>query len=404
MLGCWTRRSLADDIWLVAGAGRASLPATAAPIEGAAAALRAPIWLAEDGQDRDLIAIVEQLLPHLGARVAEASRGWLLDRIGDALREGRLRAYASPAPRLAPNGGAARGAAGAPATKPPPPAEAKDDAPPSEPVATWIGLKLVDQNGAPVGGRRYRVELSDGTVKSGTLGPTGITAIQGLKPDTCKVYCPYFELVEAQTYVVQDGEHLSEIAERFGYDDDDTIWQDGKNAKLRELRPNPYVLLAGDELYLPERKPKRESKPTGAEHVFTIKTTPLKLKLVLENFLQKPVAAKELATKPDPLATPRMTGGDGDIELTIERSARFFQMTIDGYEGELHVGRLDPIGEDTGVNARLVNLGYLHGAPEEADGDELALAIEELQADAGLPVTGTMDDPTRAQLVAMHGS
>lgn len=79
----------------------------------------------------------------------------------------------------------------------------------------------------------------------------------------------------------------------------------------------------------------------------------------------------------------------------------------DGAGGELHlrlrVAALAPVSDAAGVRQRLENLG-LHCGREEAPGPRTAKAIRRLQARGGLPVTGELDDATRAKLVELHGS
>jgi hypothetical protein len=61
---------------------------------------------------------------------------------------------------------------------------------------SWIEIKLVDETGAPVPGEKYRIELPDGSVREGVLGPEG-TAWQGnLDPGTCKITFPDLDASE----------------------------------------------------------------------------------------------------------------------------------------------------------------------------------------------------------------
>lgn len=398
-------RGLAGDRLLLTSRGAPPEPG-AEPLSAGEARMHLGPWLAEPASRAILLEAYAAFVGWLG--IEPRSDREIVELVGPRLAAELERGDAVVFALVESN------APGIPLPKPIPHVPAPHPSTPPQPTPSrnrhvsdekvWIGILLVDQDKNPVPRRRYRIVLPNNETRDGTLGPKGEARLDGIEPGMCEVFCPYFEPVAEQTYVVKDGEHLAEIAARFGYEDDQTIWMDPANAALRELRPNPYVLAAGDELHLPAAEPVQESKPTGANHTFTLTTTPLKLKLVLETFRSRPIASDAMTEEPAPLAAPDATGGDGDIELTIARSSRFFSFAIDGHEGELHVGRLDPITEGAGVNARLVNMGYLHGTPEEADGDELALAIEEFQADAQIDVTGTIDDATRRELVVMHGS
>src|SRR5258706_12719858 len=80
-------------------------------------------------------------------------------------------------------------------------------------------------------------------------------------------------------HVVKQGEHLSQIAKQHGFFDFRLIWDHPKNAKLKALRLNPNVLLPGDLLHIPDKEPKKESRPTGARHVFRIPGPTLTLRV-----------------------------------------------------------------------------------------------------------------------------
>jgi hypothetical protein len=60
-----------------------------------------------------------------------------------------------------------------------------EGAPPSQvEQTTWIAFKLVDDEGHPIVGRSYRVELSDGSERTGTTGD-GEIRIDPIAPGTC---------------------------------------------------------------------------------------------------------------------------------------------------------------------------------------------------------------------------
>ena len=69
---------------------------------------------------------------------------------------------------------------------------------PSKPPASgeekkphWIEIKLVDTEGNPVPGEKYKITLPDGsTVAEGTLDGKGFARVDGIDPGTCKVTFP----------------------------------------------------------------------------------------------------------------------------------------------------------------------------------------------------------------------
>ncbi len=68
--------------------------------------------------------------------------------------------------------------------KPPQTAEEKAQKP------SWIEIELVDEDGAPVPGERYRIELPDGSVAQGTLDAKGVARVEGIEPGNCKITFP----------------------------------------------------------------------------------------------------------------------------------------------------------------------------------------------------------------------
>jgi hypothetical protein len=71
-------------------------------------------------------------------------------------------------------------------------AERSEEVPRPE-VEHWIEIVLVDDEGAPVAGERYRVELPNGEIREGRLGVTGKARLSGIDPGRCKVTFPLRE-------------------------------------------------------------------------------------------------------------------------------------------------------------------------------------------------------------------
>ena len=102
-----------------------------------------------------------------------------------------------------------------------------------------------------------------------------------------------------ETYIVKQGDFLSKIAVRFGFANAKTIWDDPKNAKMKQERKNPNVLFPGDELFIPDKKQKQESAPTEQKSRFELKTSKLILRLILEDAYNKPIANAQCELKVD---------------------------------------------------------------------------------------------------------
>jgi hypothetical protein len=68
-----------------------------------------------------------------------------------------------------------------------------------------------------------------------------------------------------RTHVVVEGENLSTIAAREGFRDFRKLYEAPENAELRKKRPNPNLILPGDEVVIPDRKPLSVKVAPGAK-------------------------------------------------------------------------------------------------------------------------------------------
>jgi hypothetical protein len=55
---------------------------------------------------------------------------------------------------------------------------------------TWIEIELIDPNGNPVPGERYKITMPDGSIKYGRLDDNAKARIEKLQPGTCQVTFP----------------------------------------------------------------------------------------------------------------------------------------------------------------------------------------------------------------------
>jgi hypothetical protein len=204
-------------------------------------------------------------------------------------------------------------------------------------------------------------------------------------------------------YEVQQGDHVVDISERFGFLDYHTVWDDPNNADLKSKR-NPNVLFPGDQLFIPDKQTKTESRATGNTYVFQIPVEQLKLRIALRDFDNQPIANTACQLVAGDKTFDLMSDGDGKIEQTIPSTLKTATLLVPdlNLEMEVKVGNLDPIDQDSGWMARLTNLGYLDPYINPDD-DMVSWAIQEFQCDNKLTVNGTMDDATRGQLQSIYG-
>jgi hypothetical protein len=212
------------------------------------------------------------------------------------------------------------------------------------------------------------------------------------------------------THVVRPGEHLAGIAAQHGFENSDAIWNDPANADLRDKRKHPDVLMAGDEVALPDKVPKTVEMASGTSRRFVLHRTTVELRLRLRDLAGQPISGSKCALIIDGVERQATSGADGVVATRIDSRTTSAKLRRDGGSIDIAIGQLDPVAEDSGWQARLINLGYLEGPLRDSTGglshgDELELraAIEEFQCDHGLALSGTADAPTRDALVKTHG-
>jgi N-acetylmuramoyl-L-alanine amidase len=213
---------------------------------------------------------------------------------------------------------------------------------------------------------------------------------------------------------VVQGEHLSGIAKKYGFSSYKTIWDHGQNAELKKQRLNPNVIFPGDRLFIPEKGEKQVSKNTEKRHHFQLKREKLRLRLVLEDLYEKPIANARVELHIENETFNLTTSGQGRIEQDIKPTDQRAFLTIKDPQTPINeilipikIGDLDPVEEESGQKARLNNLGYFagpFGEKTEKENKEMFLsAVEEFQCDHNLTVDGKCGRNTQAKLKQVHG-
>ena len=204
-------------------------------------------------------------------------------------------------------------------------------------------------------------------------------------------------------HVVQQGEHLSSIAELYGFEKYETIWNHPQNTALKAERDNPNVLLPGDVVEVPDKDQKSITVATTEVHILKVETDKLELRIVIRDYLDQPISNSDCTLEVDGKVERRRTGLDGLVKMPIPRTAKAGNLSIRGESVEIRIGHLDPVSEPSGQIARLNNLGYLAGLIEEPDQELLKSAVEEFQCDHKLKVDGDCGTATQVKLKEVHG-
>ncbi|MGH8444436.1 MAG: peptidoglycan-binding protein [Solimonas sp.] len=203
------------------------------------------------------------------------------------------------------------------------------------------------------------------------------------------------------TYTVGDNDSIASIAKDNGYLWK-TIWDHGNNAALKAKRKNPNQLVAGDEVFLPDKGSKSATKPVDGKHHFTRKGEPTKFKLKLSTL------GEARSNEPYTLAFGDQvihgtTDGEGRIEHFIPGETRSATLSLSkGREVyAIALGELDPIDRLSGIQQRLSNLGYACDVSGELD-DGTRAALQKFQQHEKLKDSGEPDAATKARLQELH--
>jgi len=213
-------------------------------------------------------------------------------------------------------------------------------------------------------------------------------------------------------YEVAGGDCLSSIAKEFGFPDYKTIYQHPSNAEFRQKRPNPNIIFPGDVLFIPDVRLKVVTKATDQRHKFHVKRPHVLLRLCLQDDLRRPYKNVKYHLRVDFDFWDGTTDAGGMVEQEIPADAQGGEITIfpsgdnapdQGYTFSLQLGELDPPDETSGVDARLINLGF--GPPDAEDSlcdEDRRAALAAFQEEFGLEVTGEADAQTESKLRQLH--
>lgn len=212
-------------------------------------------------------------------------------------------------------------------------------------------------------------------------------------------------------YFVKQGECLSSLAKRFGFLDYQTIYNHPKNVGLKEKRLNPNVLFPGDGVFIPDIELKEIDAVTEQKHQFELIRPKTTFRITVKDSDENPFANVLYELRIDRQTFTGTTDNDGKIEEEIPADARKGGLLLFTEENEtrkviavisLNLGRLDPVEEVTGIQARLNNLGFDCGKVDGILGKRTKAALLAFQEKNGLTATGETDAATREKLRQTH--
>lgn len=217
----------------------------------------------------------------------------------------------------------------------------------------------------------------------------------------------------SEVYLVEQGDCLSSIAARFGFNSYHSIYDHPDNADFKKRRPNPNVIYPGDLLYIPDLQLKQVDCPTDQVHRFCVTKPLVKLRIRVLDHERKPYKHKKYKITID-LSSQMSTGyttAEGLAEALIPANVIDGKLQLwltDDPEAQasimmpLQIGHLDPADEVTGVQARLNHLGFDCGVVDGILGLKTRSALSRFQKAHELKDTGEIDEPTRDKLLELH--
>lgn len=185
-----------------------------------------------------------------------------------------------------------------------------------------------------------------------------------------------------------------------------TIWDDPANAELRAAGREPNVLLPDDRVHVPPPREKWEPGQTGMRHRFRRRGEPavLSLRLMIRD---EPLANQPYTLKIDGCPPSEgFTDPEGKLRCSIPGDARRGRLFVGEQQHAfvLELGHMDPVESLSGVQKRLLNLGYECRRTDGGWDRHCDAALRRFQRAHALPETGKPDERTRRSLREVHGS
>lgn len=210
-----------------------------------------------------------------------------------------------------------------------------------------------------------------------------------------------------RTHVVRQGDHLERIAWEGGVSAR-SVQELEENAHLRERR-DPNVLEPGDVVYLPDRRPPELTVTKSTTNKFVARLPRSRIEMTLRG---PSGALSGAAFTVEGVPGPPIEGttdGEGVARFDLPIHAEHAEVVVAEHclRFRVRVGHLDPPETESGVFARLHQMGYLAGGPPGEDirsAAALERAVRAFQTDRGIEATGELDQETRDALVERHGS
>ncbi len=213
---------------------------------------------------------------------------------------------------------------------------------------------------------------------------------------------------------VVQGETLSSIATRFKFSTIDTIYNHSNNSEFKALRPNPDIIHAGDELFIPETVPAKLKVELNKKVTFIIKKPKeiLSLRINLEEDKDLQAANKDATLIVDDVEHSSKVDASGLVQWKLPKTStrmgivKLFlepDQSEPTHAFEVKLGELNPISENTGIQARLNGLGFHCGKVDNKLKIKSNEAIRKFQQVNNLAIDGMAGPNTQQTLEKQYG-
>lgn len=200
-------------------------------------------------------------------------------------------------------------------------------------------------------------------------------------------------------YDIKQGDTLIALAAKNGLESWETILDAPENAELKKKRPDPGILKEGDRVFIPNKVMRHEPSAVDAKHPYKVSRPTAWIRVAVKDEHGAALKGKKYTLSVDSNVTGGTIADDGVIERAVPVNASEGTLTVwlDDATTEvwsLRIGHMDPLDEDSGIEARLANLGF--------DCGDLASSVRAFQERLGLEATGTVDDALRETLKSYY--
>lgn len=216
----------------------------------------------------------------------------------------------------------------------------------------------------------------------------------------------------AKTHTVKQGENFNHIAKQHNVADWREIYRHSDNAELRKKRPNPNILLAGDQVVIPDLTKPKVVVRSGSHHKFVLTGQNQKLQLRIVDHANKPLKFMKTVLTVDGVKKALTTDNSGQLMVEITQASQEIPLDIylkpddknPSHQFMLKLSHLDPPDTLEGLQARLNSLGHDCGVVDGVFGGKTRAGIESFQRANNLPVTGQADAQVYKSVQAAYGS